>query len=138
MDAAAIDRKKKKRREYRTAYRLAKNGPSTGVKKIHRHDGYRIWPTWIATETSTAAKTRVINPTPVEVEDMGNYIVLRFIIPRIMVIFLAEEDAPCTAFQQSPRTEDSRLDDEQNRQSNLHFSNLILCKILECNIFDYR
>ena len=69
---------------------------------------------------------------------MGNYIVLRFIIPRIMVIFLAEEDAPCTAFQQSARTEDSRLDDEQNRQSNLHFSNLILCKILECNIFDYR
>ena len=80
-----------------------------------------------------------MNPTPIEVEDMGNYIVLRFIIHRIMVIFLAEEDAPCTAFRQSPRTEDSRLDDEQNRQSNLHISNLILSKILEtCNIFDYR
>jgi hypothetical protein len=35
MDAAAIDRKKKKRRKNPTAYRLAKNGPSSGVKKIH-------------------------------------------------------------------------------------------------------
>jgi hypothetical protein len=72
MDTVAVDRKTKKRTVYKVAQR-AKNGPSTGVKKI-RCDAYRIWPTWISTETSTTAKTRIMNPTPVEVEDMGKYI----------------------------------------------------------------
>jgi hypothetical protein len=42
MDSVANERRRKRAREYKAAYRRAKNGPGLSVKKIRAHDGLRI------------------------------------------------------------------------------------------------